>query len=224
VATFEADGLILDARSYRDRHQIVAVLTGEFGQLRGVWRNVRGGRAPQGATTQVLSVVRVSAYRGAAADLATFRSIDLVRSSFPLASSLERSSAGAAVAETLTIFCPQEEPAPRRLRLGVAALEALLSGVDPGVVVSYVQFWCLRLGGFLPDGDDSQAWEAAGGRPLSAEQLTILGQFLNTPPTELSGVLEPALERWLDDAVRQHAESPLRALAFHRRMAGDRPR
>jgi hypothetical protein len=224
VATFEADGLILDARSYRDRHQIVAVLTGEFGQLRGVWRNVRGGRAPQGAASQVLSAVRVSAYRGPTADLATFRAVELVRSSFPLATSIERSTAAAAVAETLSVFCPQEEPAPRRFRLGTAALDALLAGTPPGAVVSYVQFWCLRLGGFLPEGDEPEAWTSAGGRPVTEGEQGELSRFLTIPPKDVQRPPSLGLARWLDDAVRLHAESPLRALAFHRRMAADEGR
>lgn len=221
MATFDTTGVVLDAIPYRDRHVILALITPDRGHLRGVWRHARGGRAPQASASQVLSAVECSAYRGPNADMVTFRTVDLVRSSFPLASTITGASAAAAIAETLAAFCPLEEPAPRRYRLARASLEALLGGVPVDAVVSYVQFWCLRFGGFLPDGDAAEDWAQSGPRALSADELQHLGHFLHTPPTALESVLPRGLTTWLDDAVRIHAELPLRALAFHRRMASD---
>ena len=113
---------MLDSRDYRERDQLVSLLTGSQGLQRGVFRKSRGGRAPRSAATQVLSFVRFSAYIGPHAELVSFQEIELIRSSYPLTSSFSAASAASVVAETLLVFCPVNEPAPRRFRLGVALL------------------------------------------------------------------------------------------------------
>jgi hypothetical protein len=139
--------------------------------------------------------------------MATIRQVELVTSSFPLASELERSAAAAVAAELLQTFCPQGEPAPRRFRLGVAALNGLLEGADPLSVVAYLQFWCLLLGGVLPPLDQSE---------LDEQDLEFLLHCRSKPVDEIPGRPPPATARWLDETIRQTAERPLKALAFLR--------
>ena len=97
---------------------LVTLLTQETGLMRGVLRRARGGKAPQAAAVQVLSLIHVTGHIGHRADLATFREVDLITSSYPLATELDRATAAAVIAELLITFCPLEEPAPRRYRLG----------------------------------------------------------------------------------------------------------
>ncbi len=145
------DALILDHSPFRDRHLVLAILSAEHGVIRGILRGARKSKNGAGATVQVLSLVHFTSFRKPAADMTTFRQIDLLRSSYPVSTNLEASAASAVVAEMLLTFCPLSEPAPRRFRLGVAALDALLEGVDSSSVVTYVQLWILQLSGLFPD-------------------------------------------------------------------------
>jgi len=212
VATIDDDALVLDHHHYRDRHLILAVLTRASGVHRGVLRRARGGKAPPAAAAQVLSHVHVSLFQRPHAELADFRRIELVTSSFPLSRDLATSAAGSVVAELLATFCPLGEPAEKSFRLGVAALDALLSGAAANVVVAYVQYWVLALGGVLAD-PETNALEVGttGARFLEACRSRRVG--------EVSGPVPPAAARWLDQRVRDEAERPLRALTFLRTMA-----
>jgi DNA repair protein RecO len=209
VATFDDDALVLDHHPYRDRHLILAVLTRAAGVQRGVLRRARGGKAPLAAAAQVLSHVRVTLFQRPQAELVDVRQIELVTSSFPLTRDLATSAAGSVVAELLATFCPLGEPAEKSFRLGVAALDALLSGADANLVVAYVQFWTLALGGVLADPEATAADVGERGSAfLSGCRSRRLG--------EVSGPVPPAAARWLDQRVREEAERPLRALSFFR--------
>jgi DNA repair protein RecO len=209
MPALDDDALILDHHPFKDRHLIVSTLTRSHGVVRGVLRSARGGKTPAAGVVQILSKVRLSFFRKPQAELATFTRIDLVTSSFPLAGDLARSSAGAVVAELLATFCPPDEPAPRRYRLGVAALEALLRGTGPDLVVAYVQFWVLRLGGLMPPPEDFDD-------DTDADELAFLVGCRRVPLAELTLEVPPGTARRLDAMVRTQAERPLRALGFYR--------
>ena len=106
MSTFSDDALVLHTAPYRDRHQIVAMLTPNRGVVRGVLRNARGGKRPLAAATQVLSLIRFSAYRAPQAELATFREVHLVRSSFNLSKNLPSAAAAAAIAAAISVSGP----------------------------------------------------------------------------------------------------------------------
>lgn len=213
MPVIDDDALILDHHPYRDRHLIVSVLTASHGALRGVLRSARGGKAPLAGAVQVLSKVRLSSFRGPRAELATIQRIDLLTSSYPLAADLRRSAAAAVVAELLATYCPLDEPAPRRYRLGVAALEALLDGVDADRVLAYVEFWVLQLGGLMPPP------EGLEGDP-NADDFAFLVACRRVPLAELDLAVPAGIARRLDDMVRSHAERSLRALTFFRTHGG----
>jgi len=209
VATFDDEALVLDHHPYRDRHLILAVLTRTAGVQRGVLRRARGGKAPLAAAAQVLSRVHVTLYQRPQAELADVRQIELVTSSFPLTRDLATSAAGSVVAELLATFCPLGEPAEKSFRLGVAALDALLSGADANLVVAYVQFWTLALGGVLADPETNAA-------DVGEPGAVFLSGCRSRHLAEVSGPVPPAAARWLDQRVREEAERPLRALSFFR--------
>ncbi len=211
MGLIDDDAVVLDSQRYRDRHLLVTLLTGRVGVVRGVLRKARGGKAPQAAAAQVLSLVHVTGAIGRRAELATFHQLDLVTSSYPLATELERSAAAAVVAELLATFCPLEEPAPRRFRLGVSLLKGLLSGSDPDTVIAYAQFWMLALGGVLPIPDEP-GWGEPESEFLSACRQSNVSDLPARVPTRVA--------LWLDRRVRSEAERPLRALDFFRSMGG----
>jgi len=209
VPTLRDTALILDHHPFKDRHLIVSALTPGFGVVRGVLRSARGGRVPLAGSVQILSRVEMEFFRKPSAELATFTRVDLLESSFALAGDLGRSAASAVVAELLLTYCPPDEPAPRRYRLGCTALEALLAGIDPDRVVAYVQFWVLQLGGLMPPPD------AIDGSPTT-DELAFLIACRRIALAELDLKVPGSARRRLDALVRHHAERPLHALGFLR--------
>lgn len=232
---------MVDSRNYRDRDLLLSVLTPDHGVVRGVFRRARGGRAPRAAATQLLSQVHCVIHQSASADLADFRDVNPITSSFGLTSDLATTTAAAAVAELLQTFCPPGEPAPRRYRLGVAVLKALLGGISPNGALAYTQLWLLILGGYLPPlescsacgapltdtavaaplGEGLHCLECApSGRRLGPGDLDILRSCLHSPPSMITGDPPAALQRWLDHVAQDSAERFLKALDFHRRHGG----
>ena len=209
MPTYDDDALILDHHPFKDRHLIVAALTRSHGSIRGVLRSARGGKSPTAGSVQILSAVRVSFFRKPTTDLATFQRVDLLTSSFPLARDFRRSAASTVVAELLLTFCPSDEPAPRNYRLGVAALEALLAGIEPDLVVAYVQFWVLQLAGLMPPPEDLD------GDP-STDEFAFVIACRRVPLAKLDLEVPLSAGRRLDVMVRREAERPLRALDFYR--------
>jgi len=212
VSIIDDEALVLDHHPFRDRHLILAVLTHHHGVQRGVLRRARGGKAPPAAAAQILSRIQVSLYQKATADLATFRHIDLLTSSFPLASDLARSPASAVVAELLLTFCPPGEPAERSFRLGVSCLDALLEGKEADTVVSYAEFWSLALGGVLPPPE-------AIATALGERGQVFLVSCRHQPVREAPSAVPQDAAGWLDQRVREEAERPMRALSFYRELA-----
>jgi hypothetical protein len=101
VPVIEDEALVLDHHPFGDRHLVLTVLTHRSGVQRGVLRRARGGKAPTAAAAQIMSLVHVGMFQKPEAELATYRHLDLVTSSFPLTRELGRSAAAAVVAELL---------------------------------------------------------------------------------------------------------------------------
>ncbi len=241
MTTFSDDALVLHTSPFRDRHQIVSVLSPSRGVIRGVLRNARGGKNPLAASTQVLSHIRCSLYRAPRAELATFREVHLIRSSFDLARDFSAAAAAATVAELLQTFSQEDEPAPRPFRLGVAALEALLQKASPSLVVAYVQFWTLALSGLLPPletcaecGSDLSTGftpRIADGQPLCGQCMPTSPRWLGDSdcaflrschknPIEETSSPSDGVRAWLIQLVRREADRPLRALSFFLKEQG----
>ena len=211
VPTIEDEALVLDHHPFGDRHLVLTVLTRRSGVQRGVLRRARGGKAPTAAAAQTMSIVHVDLFQKPEAELATYRYIDLVTSSFPLTRDLDRSAAAAVVAELLITYCPPAEPSDRAFRLGVSCLEALLEETPADTVVAYAEFWILALGGVLPPG-------AEIAETLDRNGAGLLTAFRNKAVKDVPTTVTPTVSRWLDGQVRAEAERPLRALSFYRQM------
>jgi len=237
------DAIILDAIPYQDRHQVLSALTAGHGLVRGVLRGSRGGKTPSASATQILSRVRIDIFRAPTAELATFRNVDLVRPSFALAETLERSAAAAVISELIITFCPPSAPVPRHFRLADAVTRALLAGLDPAGLVAYTELWVLALEGILPPLDTCAACAAplvdpprlrtGDGHPLcprcatpssptlDAKAMAFLRACLQAPPERVAVRPAPGqVAGWLDRLVRNEADRPIRALEFFRRVMG----
>jgi DNA repair protein RecO len=207
VILIHDDALVIDSIPYRDRDVILSLLTPSTGVIRGVFRGARGGKHPSAGSTQILSLVHMTAFQSPHAEMATMRQVELRISSFPLSKDLRRSAAAAVAAELMATFCPQGEPAPRRFRLGVAGLKGLLGGSEPETVVAYLQFWSLVLAGLMPPLEDTG---------LDAKGLEFLLHCRSRPVSTVTDPPPRQVSLWLDRAVRSAAERPLRALDFLR--------
>jgi recombinational DNA repair protein (RecF pathway) len=152
--------------------------------------------------------VHVSLFQRPQAELATYRHLDLVTSSYPLTRELGRTAAAAVVSELLTTFCPPAEPSEKAFRLGLTCLEGLLSGIPVDTVVAYAQFWMLALGGVLPSGSDIV-------ESLGESNASTLAAY-RQKKLEVSGRPPAPVCKWLDGLVREEADRPLRALRFYR--------
>jgi hypothetical protein len=212
VPIIEDEALVLDHHPFGDRHLVLTVLTHRSGVQRGVLRRARGGKAPTAAAAQIMSLVHVSMFQKPEAELATYRHLDLVTSSFPLTRDLGSSAAAAVVAELLITYCPPAEASERAFRLGVSCLEALLEETPADTVVAYAEFWILALGGVLPAG-------ATIVETLDRDSAGLLTAFRNKAVKEVPTTVTPTVSRWLDNQVRGEAERPLRALNFYRQTA-----
>jgi recombinational DNA repair protein (RecF pathway) len=214
VSVIEDEALVLDHHPFGDRHLILTVLTRHTGVQRGVLRRARGGKAPAAAAAQILSLVHIGLFQRPGAELATYRHLDLMKSSFPLARELGRSAAAAVIAELLLTFCPPSEPSNHAYRLGVSCLEALLDEVHANTVVAYAEFWILTLDGVFPSPSEAI-------RAVEEDGAAQLAGFRNDRVTEVSVRVLPKVSNWLDRLVREEAERPLRALQFYRQTAHD---
>ena len=211
VPTIEDEALVLDHHPFGDRHLVLTVLTHRSGVQRGVLRRARGGKAPTAAAAQIMSLVHVGLFQKPEAELATYRHLDLITSSFPLTRELDRTAAAAVIAELLITFCPPAEPSERAFRLGVSCLEALLEEAPADTVVAYAEFWTLALGGVLPSGTTLA-------EILDRDSTGVLTAFRNKAVMEVPTTVTPTVSRWLDGQVRAEAERPLRALNFYREI------
>lgn len=239
----QGTALVLDRRDWSDRHLLVKFLFANEGTVRCV---VRGARSRRGgdktAATQVLSEVDIRLAKGPHAELWTLREIELVTSSYPLAKSLLRAGAAAAVAETLSTFNLEGDEASKAFRLGSAALGALLAGTDPELVVTYVQAWSLQLAGLMPDTRhcsqceqplERELWLGIGLLPtcrahaaadaarLGIEELQFLDDAARRAPINLESTPSPGINRWFRGLIRLHAERRLPALAAFEREIGE---
>jgi recombinational DNA repair protein (RecF pathway) len=211
VGRIEYDALVLDHHPYKDRHLLVSLLTAEIGLVRGVLRRARGGKTPQAAAAQILSLVHVTGFSTRHAELATFHQLELTTSSYPLANNLERAAAAAVVCELMLTFCPAGEPAPRRFRLARSLLEGLLEGVDPSIAIAYAQFWSLSLAGLLTPIEEL---------PLGSEGRRFLNWCRSQPITGGFPAVPRRTAQWLDRRTRDEAERQLKALDFYRTAEG----
>jgi DNA repair protein RecO len=186
-----------------------------------------------------MSHISFVAFRSPRAELATFREIRLLRSSFGLTHDLSSMAAAAAIAEMSLAYFPEDEPAEKPFRLGVAVLEALLEGVNPRLVVTYVMFWTLTLSGLMPSllecsicGNvlDEGFWfeaphqqlccsSCASGRGarVDAPSLEFLRNCRLNPVNQLAEPPKPTW-KWLTGLLRSEAERSLKALRFFEKI------
>ncbi len=152
----------------RERDRIVSFLTRDSGKKRGVARGARGPRSAFSGALEPMTEVRVLYFEKEGRELVSIDSADVLRSSFPLASELDRALLLSTLAESLQAFVSDSEPAEPFYRLARHALDALFAGAAPASVSTYFDVWILKLSGLFPSPNEC----AVCGGPL--DQLSPL--------------------------------------------------
>jgi DNA repair protein RecO (recombination protein O) len=167
-----SDALILSTHPLREKDRIVSFLTRDAGKKRGVARGARNPRSVFSGALEPMTEVRVFYFEKESSELVSINSVDVVRSSFPLATPLDRALLLSTLAESLQTFVSDSEPAESFYRLGRHAMDALFAGAPTDLVSTYFDVWILRLSGLFPN-----PAECAGcGRALEPEGALLLDE------------------------------------------------
>ena len=167
-----ADAFVLATYPLRERDRIVSFLTREAGKKRGVARGARGPRSAFSGALEPMTEVRLVYFEKEARELVSLNAAEVVRSSFPLSTPLDRALLLSAMAESLQTFVADSEPAESFYRLARHALDALFAEASPELVGTYFDVWILRLSGLFP----SPAECAGCGRPLDRTEPLLLDE------------------------------------------------
>lgn len=199
----------------------LTLLTRDAGVVRAA---LRGGRRRfrRGVLVELLTEVSVTLFRKEGADLARADGLELVKSSFSLASRPETAMLLPYVAESLATFLPEAEEAPEAYRLARHVLDALEEGAPADLAARYFEAWLLRLAGLLPGGAECACCGrdlSSGGARFDAELPGLVGNECAPPgavpvPQAALRLLADVRRSRLDDlAARGAADAgALRAL------------
>ena len=141
---------VLSAVPLREKDRIVTLLTEEAGRKRVVARGARRLQSAYSGALEPMTEAVVMAFEKEGRDLHRLDSLELVRSSFPLASDLRTGLLLSAFAETLITFVSDSDPSEKFFRLARHAMDSLFAGAAPRLVSVYFDSWVLRLSGVLP--------------------------------------------------------------------------
>lgn len=147
---------------------MAALLTKDHGVVRAAVKGARGSRK-RAAALQILTEVKTTYFRREGADLARLSALEIVNSSFELASRAETAMLLPYLAESVVTFVPESEPGDEVYRLVRHVLDALLAGVPAPVATRYFEVWLLRFAGLVPEAREC----AVCGAPLGEADVRL---------------------------------------------------
>jgi len=165
-----AEALLLDTFDLQDRDRIVTFLTRERGKVRGVAKGARRKYSRFAGQLQPLAKVKVTWFEREGRDLVRISDVESVRPASRLLGELEDILLASYLAEHLLEFAQENEPAELYYRLLDSTVEALLAGVDRGLVARFFEIWMLRLAGIFPSPVECPAC----GREMDAARGAVL--------------------------------------------------
>ena len=142
--------LLLEVVDLQERDRIVGFLSPENGRRRGVAASARTKFSRFAGSLQPLAKVELTWVEKEGRELVRVQEAALVRPAAALQADLEGILLGAYLAESISAFTLEGDPAPTFFRLLDSTLEALLAGRHRGVCARYFETWLLRLSGLLP--------------------------------------------------------------------------
>ena len=146
----ESEAIVLRTYDLAEADKIAVCLTREAGLVRAVARGARRLKSRFGGGLEPFTLVQLSYYEKEGRELVTLRHLEIVRSYFKLAGSVECVSALAYMSELVLAFAPPHEPNERLYRMIRASLEAIESAPEAlDLSLRYFEAWMLRLTGFF---------------------------------------------------------------------------
>jgi len=161
-----SEAFVLVTYPLKEKDRIVSFLTRDAGKKRGVARGAASPRSPFAGVLEPMSEVRVLYTEKEGQELGSIRSVDSVRSSFPVSRRLEGALLLSALAESLQTFVSDSDPAESFLRLARHAMDALFADGPAESVSTYFDVWILKLSGLWA----SPAECAACGQPVGPSE------------------------------------------------------
>lgn len=147
----ETEAIVL--RSYRlgEADKVVSLFTRQFGRLRAAAGGAQRPKSRYGGTLEPLSYIRLWLFERENRDLLRLNSAELLESFFDMQKEYRLHVAAQYIAEVAERMLPEREVNERAFRLLLAVLRALKGSGEIDRPLLYLNYWLLRLGGFLPD-------------------------------------------------------------------------
>jgi DNA repair protein RecO (recombination protein O) len=205
----ETEALVL--RTYRlgEADKIVSLLTRQFGRLRAVAAGAQRPKSRYGGTLEPLSYVRLWIFERENRDLLRINSAELAESFFAMQQDYRLQIAAQYVAEVAEKFLPEREANDRAFRLLLAVLRAIKRTGEVNRPLVYLNYWLLRLGGFLPDFStcagcgtvlSGQGYYKAGAQGLFCGACLAPADAFSVPVTAIRAAVEGChgtLDHWI---------------------------
>src|SRR5688572_6945002 len=149
---FETESLVLKTYNLAEADRIVVFLTREHGLVRGVAKGAKRLKSKFGSTLEPFSTVQLTYFQKEDRDLVSVQQVELLRSSFEVASDPSFLHTYSYIADLLLSFVPQGDPNETLYRMVKACIVSGGSRAEELASIRfYFEVWLLRLGGYIPD-------------------------------------------------------------------------
>ncbi|CAN5157834.1 hypothetical protein BH20ACI2_BH20ACI2_25440 [soil metagenome] len=148
----ETESLVLKSYNLAEADKIVVLLTKDQGVVRGVAKGAKRLKSKFGSGLEPFSIVHCTYFQKDAVELVSLQKIELIQSSFKVASNPEFLKKFSYLSDLLVSILPPHDPSEVLYRMFRACLKTASS--DPAThtaVGVYFEVWLLRLAGYLPD-------------------------------------------------------------------------
>jgi DNA repair protein RecO (recombination protein O) len=151
MSIHETEALVLKSYALAEADKIVIFLTRSHGIVRGVAKGAKRLTSKFGGSLEPFSVVRIEFYQSGERELVTIRNAEIVETLFKQASDPVLLRSLSYFSEILMAFTPPSDPDDRLYRMTRICVESAAAQPEAvDLIVTYFDFWILRLGGFLP--------------------------------------------------------------------------
>lgn len=148
----ETESLILKSYSLSEADRIIVLFTRDQGLIRGVAKGARRLKSKFGSSLEPFSIVNAEYFQKDDRELVSIQNVELVRSSFEVASVPAYLKTFSYFADLIQAFMPLNDPNPTLYRMVRACIDTKVNDpADLAAIRLYFEVWLLRLVGYLPD-------------------------------------------------------------------------
>jgi hypothetical protein len=160
MSSHKAHAFVLRSHPFGEADRVVVFFSEEFGLLRGVAKGSRKLKSRIAGALEPLTLVKVMFVDKPGRELAVVTGCEAVRSLYgaleapppagtPRTSMLDTLGVIGVLAELTSALHGDRDPNPAHFRLLELAQQALISGLDPRLVMHYFELFSLKLAGVL---------------------------------------------------------------------------